>query len=244
MAAAAPAIPQLFGIVPTGSPLLITPTSAPSPTSYVYTITIPPAPAKPFTHLTIFLLPGVVLPPATAAAVYLALPQSPTNFRFLGAIGESKESAVFKISGLDIGNEKISAVTPTGASHSGIDGLPDVSMDAPEIGIASGSAREIIVGISIESVEAIAIQIANLQAASVTNQSLPSSTSNEPRPQTTPNTLHLAQRIIKDAFNFLASHSSSTGAEELVPLKAFEEWWRKFETKMKRDPEFLEKNQD
>jgi hypothetical protein len=52
----------------------------------------------------------------------------------------------------------------------------------------------------------------------------------------------LAQRIIANAFNFLASFSSGgpTG-RETVPLKSFQEWWKKFEGKIERDPSFLER---
>ena len=55
----------------------------------------------------------------------------------------------------------------------------------------------------------------------------------------------LAQRIIKNAFNFLASFSSGGGGggsgEDVVPLKAFEGWWRKFERRIEGDPGFLER---
>lgn len=46
----------------------------------------------------------------------------------------------------------------------------------------------------------------------------------------------LAQRIIGNAFNFLASFGSDT-----VPLKAFQDWWTKFEKKVELDPSFLER---
>jgi hypothetical protein len=57
-----------------------------------------------------------------------------------------------------------------------------------------------------------------------------------------PSTLVLAQRIIKNAFNFLASFSGAAGQVEVVPLKAFEEWWRKFESRVRSDPRFLERD--
>jgi len=65
-------------------------------------------------------------------------------------------------------------------------------------------------------------------------------------------TVVLAQRIIKNAFNFLASFagnvpvpgSSGTAGVEVVPLKAFQDWWIKFESKVKNDPTFLEKDVD
>jgi len=51
----------------------------------------------------------------------------------------------------------------------------------------------------------------------------------------------LAQRIIRNAFNFLASFSGTAGTVEVVPLKAFEDWWRKFESRIRSDPGFLER---
>ena len=56
-----------------------------------------------------------------------------------------------------------------------------------------------------------------------------------------PSTLVLAQRIIQNAFNFLASFSGQAGEVEVVPLRAFEEWWRKFESRLRSDPTFLER---
>ncbi|RMZ89682.1 hypothetical protein DV736_g3083, partial [Chaetothyriales sp. CBS 134916] len=55
----------------------------------------------------------------------------------------------------------------------------------------------------------------------------------------------LAQRIVKHAFNFVSSFSGTLGqgGVEVVPLKAFEEWWRKFERKVEVDPSFLESEQ-
>ncbi|KAG0134326.1 hypothetical protein HOY82DRAFT_584195 [Tuber indicum] len=61
-------------------------------------------------------------------------------------------------------------------------------------------------------------------------------------------TVVLARRIITDAFNFLSSFASAAdgsrgerGWEELVPLKAFRDWWVKFEKKIELDPGFLER---
>ncbi|KAI7114770.1 hypothetical protein KC352_g34547, partial [Hortaea werneckii] len=48
----------------------------------------------------------------------------------------------------------------------------------------------------------------------------------------------MAQRIIGNAFNFLASFGSET-----VPLKAFQDWWTKFEKKVELDPSFLEREE-
>lgn len=57
-------------------------------------------------------------------------------------------------------------------------------------------------------------------------------------------TVVLARRIIQNAFNFLSSFAGSAGVgqqEEVVPLKAFRDWWVKFEKKVELDPGFLER---
>ncbi|KAF7558795.1 hypothetical protein G7046_g5347 [Stylonectria norvegica] len=91
----------LFGIVPAGQQLITDPASTPSPTSFLYAL---PS-HKPFSHIVVFMLPGIGLPDNTAAAIYLATAQdvaaaaqsgSTPNFKFLGGIGPGKESAMFK----------------------------------------------------------------------------------------------------------------------------------------------------
>ncbi|KAA8895636.1 hypothetical protein FN846DRAFT_922173 [Sphaerosporella brunnea] len=56
-------------------------------------------------------------------------------------------------------------------------------------------------------------------------------------------TLVLARRIIGNAFNYLGSFAVPVGpaGEEMVPLKAFRDWWAKFEKKVEYDPTFLER---
>jgi hypothetical protein len=55
----------------------------------------------------------------------------------------------------------------------------------------------------------------------------------------------LAQKIIKNAFNFLASFAGNgPGGSEVVPLKSFQDWWAKFEKRIERDPGFLERDED
>ncbi len=208
----------LFGLVPAGQPILTTPTQAPTPTSFLYAI--PPAQpgSKPFSHIVIFLLPGITLPPATAAAIYLVTPptspsQTEPNSQFLGGIGPGKESAIFKLGG--------------------------------------GSAdNNVVLGISVEPAESVAARIAQLPSPSSSSSSgtatssalVPASSaarSGEGGQQ--PSTLVLAQRIIKNAFNFLSGFSGTAGQVEVVPLKAFEEWWKKFEAKVRTDPGFLER---
>lgn len=199
----------LFGIVPAGQPLMTEPTSVPSETSFLYSISA----ARPFSHITVMLLPGIALPIDSAAAIYFATAadvatatatgQTP-NFKFLGGIGTGKESAIFKIN-------------------------------------AGGSEQNhgnVMMGISIEPAESVASRVHELSASRQTGLGNASAAQ--------PSTLLLAQNIIKNAFNFLASFSGTAGpgGVEVVPLKAFEEWWKKFESRVRSDPSFLEKPQD
>ncbi|QUC15896.1 uncharacterized protein UV8b_00137 [Ustilaginoidea virens] len=199
----------LFGIVPAGQPLITDPTSTPSPGSFLYRLPT----AKPSSHVMVFLLPNTALPDGAAAAIYVArvgdvesAAQSGASpdFRFLGAIGPGKESALFKI-----------------------------GSDADD-----GIASELVVGVSVESADSISPRLQQLSAGKSPAASLSGSSQ--------PSTIALAQRIIRNAFNFLSSFSGSAGpgGVEVVPLKAFEEWWRKFESRIRADPSFLERQAD
>ncbi|KAG0652737.1 Overproducer of inositol [Hyphodiscus hymeniophilus] len=229
---AANPLPQLFGILPTGLPPITTPTSAPTPTSFLFTL-----PPRTYSHIAVFILPGITLPPDSAAAVYLQIPPPERNagplFKFLGGIGPGKESAIFKISGLVGG-------TTGGAGN--VNG--EVDMDAPETG-ANGQDGEVTLGISLESAASVSSQMAALRSSSSTN---PSSALVLSRPTKVPTEqevkVKLAQKIVKNAFNFLASYSGNLqNGVEVVPLKAFEEWWRKFEGRVRSDPGFLERDE-
>ncbi|TVY40481.1 Protein OPI10 [Lachnellula occidentalis] len=225
-----PVIPQLFGLIPTGREPILSPSAAPAQTSFVYTI--PVVPSRPFSHIVVFLLPGIVLPPNTAAAVYISLPianaTTGPNFKFLGGIGPGKESAIFKVSGLT------SAANGAGG---------EVDMDGP---LPGAGGAEITIGISVEPADSVSAQMAallptNTGAAGAGGEQ--SAMVLAKAPQQRPDTLVLAQRIIKNAFNFLASFSGNVaGGIEVVPLKAFEEWWKKFEGRVRSDPGFLERD--
>ncbi|KAG6366872.1 hypothetical protein INS49_001053 [Diaporthe citri] len=208
----------LFGLVPAGLPVITQPTETPSQTSFIYSISTSP---KSFSHVVIFLLPGVVLPSNTAAAIYLVTPpdraqgQEVPNSKFLGGVGPGKESAIFKLN---------------------------------ESSLSASSGGQIILGISIEDAGSVASRITELQAAKSTAGApgslalVPAGVAAGQAQAQQPSTLVLAQRIIKNAFNFLSSFSGQAGQVEVVPMKAFEDWWRKFESRVRSDPGFLERD--
>ncbi|KAI5363064.1 Putative OPI10 family protein [Septoria linicola] len=207
-----------FGIIISGRPVDATPQVV---TEAQYAFRIPPAPA--FSHIVVFLLPGITLPAGSAASVYVQIPPS-QDFKLLGAIGPGKESAIFKISGLKAsGNADQNAM------------LDDPTAQAGGAAVPGG---DIVVGVSIEPEAQVATQLATLQNGGQPSHSQPSSAlvrlgdGQDGRASTKV----LAQRIIGNAFNFLASFGSDT-----VPLKAFQDWWQKFEKKIELDPSFLER---
>lgn len=111
--------------------------------------------------------------------------------------------------------------------------------DYPEPLSSFGSS--LTIGISIEPAGAVTAQMAALQASSGASQSQSLVPAKQQQQKMDP--LLLAQRIIKNEFNFLASFSGNVAnGVEVVPLKAFEDWWRKFEGKVRADPGFLERD--
>ena len=172
-----------------------------------------------------------MLPPETAAAVYLRFPDQ-TEFKLLGAIGNEKPSAVWKVS--------VPTTTP-GIANAGGGGTVG--------GSGAMGAGEVSLGISIEPQTAIQTQLAassnpSPQKSTGSSAWAGSNTGVSGGAGAKASTKVLAQRIIADAFNYLASFSSSTGAgadSEMVPLRAFRDWWTKFERRVAMDPSFLER---
>jgi hypothetical protein len=119
-------------------------------------------------------------------------------------------------------------------------------MDAPEDSIGAGGG-DITLGISLESAESVSTRMAALHPASDSRILVPVNRAAQGGQGAggKTDTVVLAQKIIKNAFNFLASFSGNVnGGVEVVPLKAFEEWWRKFEGRVRSDPGFLERDGD
>ncbi|KAF8251631.1 DUF775-domain-containing protein [Wilcoxina mikolae CBS 423.85] len=162
-------------------------------------------------HLVVFLLPDTILPPTHAATVHIRFPSQPT-FQLLGAISAAKPSAIFRVRGI-------------------VDGAAMIDQSG-----------EVTLGISVEPVETVEAQLLTLGSGAAAGNGAGGAMSGAlVKAQRGVGTLQLAQRIIGNAFNYLSSFSQSAGGEEMVPLKAFQEWWKKFEKKVEYDPSFLER---
>jgi len=203
-----------IGVIVSGRPVL-TDARVVSETQFAFQIPSQPS----FSHIVVFLLPGITLPDGTAAAVYAQLPGG-AQFKLLGAIANEKPSAIFKV--ID------KAGGPAGGGLGEEDVMVDESMNGGGV---------LALGISIEPAQQVA---AALEQQKAQNAAIAPSTGNEIvlRGQTTVTTKVLAQRIIKNCYDFL----TSWGSGDTVPLKAFQAWWTKFENKIERDPGFLERS--
>ncbi|EFR00225.1 DUF775 domain-containing protein [Nannizzia gypsea CBS 118893] len=217
----------MFSVVLPGRPCLteavpIQPDPNTPPTNFAFTF-----PAAPrFSHIVVFLLPGVTLPPDVAAAVYIQFPtqQQQPEFRFLGAIGNEKPSAIFKVS------LPGSLKTMTEAEQE--NEMMDEGADAIDPNVT------ITLGIAIESTQVVREKLATLQQPSTGLELV------KRAGQSSMTTKVLAQRIIGNAFNFLASFAASdprAQGEEVISLKSFRDWWAKFERRIEADPGFLER---
>ena len=211
----------MFCLIISGRPVDAAPQAI---TESQFAFRIPPVPS--FSHIVVFLLPGTQLPDGTAASVYVQIPPS-QEFKFLGGIGPGKESAIFKVSGLKNGGSN----EMDGDAMTDDAGQPSANTNGT---VPAGA--DIVVGISIEPAAQVEAQMTSLkEPAGVQQMAMV-------RQQTTTGdrvtTKVLAQRIIGNAFNFLSSFGSDT-----VPLKAFQDWWTKFERKVELDPSFLEREQ-
>ena len=219
-----------FGIVLPSRPVLTEPLTV-SPTQYAFTFPATPS----FSHIAVFLLPGITLPEGTLVGVYIQLPETAPAFELLGAIGTNKPSAIFTVK---------DSMASNGASIE--ESAPENSMkDADDAstsiaGTVGDTGPAVTVGISIEQEASLTEQLKILGASSSTAL-VPTRGA---QPKTSPlSTKVLAQRIIKNAFNFLASFAGSSGGQEVVPLKSFQDWWTKFERRIEHDPGFLEREE-
>lgn len=213
-----------FGIILPGRPVLTNPVII-SPTQTAFTFPSIPT----FSHIVVFLLPGTVLPDDTLAGVYVQHPGS-AAFDFLGAIGTEKQSAIYRVSG-------VAASGTTGGN-----GVAGDEMDATSATLNDiARSGDVTVGISIDSAAIISTQIEALKASKPTAVIPAKGQQQHP---TAASTRALAQRIIRNAFNFLASFAGSTsaGGQDMVPLKSFQDWWSKFERRIENDPGFLERD--
>lgn len=185
-----------------------------TPSDKTYVYAIPPPAGKTTTHLTVFLLPGATLPNLYAAAIYWVTQP---------AAGQSEPTYTF-LGGLwaNRGSVTFPVAIPQGQNQLG------VGIEIQAMGVVQEAERKL----TEEKRVAVEAQGSN------GNTTMALAGNNAAT------TLQLAERIIKHAYNFMASFvETAPNGVDAVPLKAFENWWKKFEAKVRADPTFLERAQ-
>lgn len=226
----------MFAVILPGRPCLTEIQTVSGPPTPKFALTFPAQPK--FSHIVVFMLPGNTLPPEAAAAVYIQFPGS-QEFRLLGAIANEKQSAIFKVNFPGTGGASDAMTEAEGAGNIGAPPTTAAAMETP--------GGMVNLGISIELAESVQAQLASLMqsstaASTITAAAAPDALALARKP---PSTKILAQRIIQNAFNFLSSFSGTmANGQEVIPLKAFQEWWQKFERRVENDPGFLERPHD
>lgn len=218
---------SMFSVIIPGRPCLtdiVAVDAQPGGQATKFAFNFPLAPS--FSEIVVFCLPGTVLPQDTAAAIYIQYPGS--EFRFIGALANEKPSSVIK------------AHPPRRTEAEDEDQM----LDEGNSGNAANNSAAVTLGISIEPVQVVAPQLATLEQERGENNGKSTDLVRQTPQQKGITTKVLAQRIIGNAFNFLASFAASDSSgrgQELVPMKAFQDWWTKFERRITVDPTFLEK---
>lgn len=164
-------------------------------------------------HMVVFLLPGAIeaIPPNMSAAVYFKLPEK-DDFELLGALSQSKPSAIFRL------NAKSQASVP-------IDNDMDSMMDDGAV----VEKYDIAIGISIEPSQQVESQLNSKNSTALVKQQAAA-----PDAQGVET---LANKIVSHAYNYL---SGFTGPDNKVSMKVFDDWWNKFKTKLQTNPKFLD----
>jgi protein Hikeshi len=226
----------MFGVILPSRPVL-GPAAIQTIADNKFAYTFPAAPA--FSHLVVFILPDNTLPPDVLAGIYIQFPPregasdaAAPEFKLLGALSSEKQSAIFRVN------------TPRTVSHGHgqvvgeIGGVAEVDMDADDTGAGpSSQGGNVTLGISVEPIATLQPQLDAL-AQQQQAQGTITAAGSAGGAAGTVSTKSLAQKIIKNAFNFL---SGFAGADNKVSLKSFEDWWRKFEGRLDSDPSFIER---
>ena len=149
----------------------------------------------------------------------------------------STAAAIYITTAADISNAAQSGQNPKFTFLGAIGPGKESAVFKVDFGHNRGQGEGLVVGIEVEAESDVGQKLQELQAKR-------GNTSEGGARK--PSTAILAQRIIQNAFNFLSGFSGQLGpgGVEVVPLKAFEEWWKKFESRVRADPSFLEKQSD
>jgi len=236
----------LFGLIAAGAPVRTDFLPVDGGTKFTLSVTAGrgdfPALLTSVHELVFFLLPGAsgALPPDSGVMVYWQVEVCSSG-------GGAVQQSGFELLGTLIPSEQQSDVFRTGwPEREEFIGL-DQQLPTPIV--------RVNFGISIEPIDTVR----NLNDNNNNNNNTAgtpnanAAAENDPMggPTTTPSTTTVdkrpmvAQKIAKDLYNFMLSFDTggARGNQSMtVPANIFDRWWKKFEAKLKRDPNFFLKN--
>ncbi|KAJ1818855.1 hypothetical protein LPJ60_004095 [Coemansia sp. RSA 2675] len=168
--------------------------------------------AHSINHIVVFLLGTVPFEPGYAATVHLLWPNK--SWQMLGALSNDKPSAIFRLK---------ATITPEEAAS-----MPGVNAE---------------LGISIEPIEAVEQQLQQMrqQPGASNNAMVVAQKQQSPSAQ---GALQFAERTLQSLFDYAMSFATrpdasmgafgSGAAVQVLPVKAFEDWYNSFLRKIQR----------
>jgi protein Hikeshi len=221
----------LLGLVVPGGPVRtdFVPVDA-TGTKWSLTLSSPgdlPCPVTVVNELVCFLLPSPLLPPNHGVLLYWQA----------HVVGSSSNSAASMMNQDTVtGFEVLGSLTPQRPSAILRTGWSEHDQLVSVMGIPPPPRVTVTIGVSIEPLE----QIQNIVGSGNSNAASAAATARRPL---------VAQKIALDLFNFMSSfdtgsNSPSSSTTMVVPKNIFERWWKRFEAKSQRDPNFFLKPQD
>ena len=215
--------PPIFGLIAASSPLRtdFVPVASSNNTKFTLSITSPgylPSPLTLVNELVFFLLPGAVnvFPPNCGALIYWQIEVSPT---------------------VQSGFELLGYLEPTSRQS---DIFRTKWSEREEfIGLANQSVK-INIGISIEPMDVVSNLMGGVGGGDPSTIASPTSITPDTRPM-------VGRKIAEDLFNFMTSFDTGENTRNqmmMVPTNIFDRWMRRFENKLRRDPNFFLKNSE
>ena len=188
--------------------------------------------------VTLFVSAPNSLPAGAGLALYVAVVNSPAEatspaWQYRGCVAEGKPSDAFPLSFPSSGEgESGGGEETSSSSSSSFSLLPLLSLvpAATTAGAGAGAAPSstALVGVSLEP----AADLASRESSSVASR------------------LEFGRRVGLDLFRFAQSFApvsdpaAAAAGAAVLPPGALDAWWRKFEAKFRRDPEFLLRRQE
>ena len=219
-----------------------------------HTILLDSTKPKPYSHITLFILPNVSFPADFVATVYFQL-HPDEEFKLFGYLSAEKPSAIYKIRVPGAVQNRPSTTNTMGEIDMDVDEGTNLGTQNNE---DSSNLSQVIIGISIERREegmakvqqwkemtrntgSLVVSGGPRGGGSINVSGFPNA-SNMPTAGDLANrypalTMELAAKIVQHAYNYLSGFLDSSGN---VPIKCFDSWWEKFKGKLSNDAKFLD----